>query len=174
MKSDFGYRIWQFLQSLKKSADIEEMELVKSILTPDELHLFLQLPVPDQNHSIRVFTSLRIQGEQDPHLLKAALLHDIGKIKYPLKLWERVFSVLVRGVFPDRIKNWGNGKPVGFNRSLVVINHHPSWGADYAEQVGSSPETIWLIQNHEFEEVSGHFPERKKLLLKLQVADNQN
>ena len=174
MKANTGYRIWQFWQSLKKPPDDEDLELVKSVLTPAEIELFLQLPIPDQNHSIRVLIILKSQGERDPDLLKAALLHDIGKIKYPLQRWERVFSVLITGFFPNRIQNWGNGNPAGLERPLVVINHHPDWGAEFAENVGSSPQTIWLIRNHEKEKPEGSSPERKKLLLKLQQADNQN
>ena len=174
MKSSAGYRIWQFWHSLKKSPSAEEMDLVKSVLTPAELELFQKLPIPDQNHSIRVFDSIRIQGEEDLDLLKAALLHDLGKIKFPLQRWERVFSVLIKGLFSNRVKDWGNGKPAGLGRPLVVINHHPDWGADYAETVGSSPLTIWLIRNHEREKLEGSLPDRKKLLLILQKADDQN
>jgi len=174
MTSNAGYRIWQFWQSLKRSPSAEQMDLVKSILSTAELELFQTLPIPDQNHSIRVLESLISQGEGDSDLLKAALLHDLGKIKFPLQRLERVYSVLITGLFPNRAKHWGNGDPAGLARPLVVINHHPDWGAEYAEAVGSSPLTVWLIRNHENEKLDGFPGDRKDILLKLQKADDLN
>jgi hypothetical protein len=174
MKSSINYRLWQFWKSLKRSPRTGDLTLVQSILTSAEYELFQQLPIPDQNHSIRVLKSLQNQGDENPDLLKAALLHDLGKIKYPLKRWERVFSVLTTRLFPQMVQHWGQGKPIGLRRSLVVIHQHPDWGADLAEQAGSSFNTIWLIRNHELEGPSESSFEMETLLRKLQIADNHN
>ncbi len=142
MNSKIKYRIWQFGQSLKRSPGEIEWNWVENILSPEEQIMFRQLPVPDQNHSLRVLDSLIAGHEEDPDLLKAALLHDLGKIKQPLRRWERVFAVLVRGIFPDNHHKWGTGDPSGIKRPLVVINQHPQWGADLAEEAGSSPKYL--------------------------------
>ncbi len=85
MKREFGYRIWQFWQALKGSPPPEDWNKVQGILNQAELELFKRLPIPDQNHSLRVLNSLESAGEDDPDLLKAALLHDIGKTLHPLQ-----------------------------------------------------------------------------------------
>lgn len=175
MKSKIGYRAWQFWQSLKKSPGVEEWKKVEGILTSPELALFKQLPVPDQNHSLRVLNSLEAEGETDPDLLRAALLHDIGKIRYPLHRWERVLAVLLTGAFPGIAAAWGQKDPRGIHRPLVVINQHPVWGADLAEKAGSSRGVIWLIRYHEEEDLTGLLDQGGvELLQKLKKADNLN
>ena len=175
MNSKFNYRIWQFRKSLERSPTPDDWKIIQSILTPQEFHLFKQLPIPDQNHSLRVLKVLYKQGEDDTDLLKAALLHDIGKIRYPLRRWERVFAVLLTGLFPERVKVWGGGKPTGLRRPLVVIQQHPDWGAEIAQEAGCNQRTIWLIKNHEMMNPDESAQELdKSLLKKLQDADNLN
>jgi hypothetical protein len=175
MISKFKYRFWQFWQSLEGSPGESEWQEIERILSPTELSLFKQLPIPDQNHSVRVLRALEANHEGDPDLLKAALLHDLGKIKHPLRRWERVFAVLVMGIFPRRHLRWGTGDPSGLKRALVVIKQHPHWGADLADEAGSNPMTVWLIRNHETRLSGGsHSSEDLLLLNKLQKADNQN
>lgn len=175
MKSKIAYRIWQYRQSFNHSPGDEDWEKINQILSPMEVDLFRRLPIPDQNHSLRVLGSLEEQAEKDPGLLKAALLHDVGKILHPLKRWERVFAVLVRRFFPHRAAIWGEGNPKGFLRPLVVIQQHARWGADLAAAAGSSDQVVWLIGNHEQEPSPGkqNHPDAD-LLMKLQAVDNRN
>ncbi len=175
MNSKVSYRVWQFRQAFKRSPREGDQEVVNTVLFPEEQNLFQQLPATDQNHSLRVLRSLQIQGEDDPDLLKAALLHDLGKTRYPLRRWERVFAVLAVGLFPRRVQVWGEGKPAGLRRPLVIVKHHPCWGADLAEVAGSSPRTVWFIRNHEKDLPEGSpSDEELSLLRKLQTADNTN
>ena len=173
MRSKLGYRVWQFWQSLKKPPGIEEWHKVEGILTQPELDLFKCLPVPDQNHCLRVLANLEASGETDSDLLKAALLHDIGKTRYPLTRWARVFGVVMEGLFPTAGLEWGKKQPRGIHRPLVVIHQHPSWGADLAEKAGSSHRVVWLIHHHESEDLTGLFDQGGvELLKKLQKVDN--
>ncbi len=175
MKSKIGYRVWQFWQSFKKSPGLEEWEKVEAILTPSELALFKQLPAPDQNHSLRVLKALEVGGETDLDLLQAALLHDIGKTRYPFHRWERIFAVLLEGAFSTIAADWGEKDPRGIYRPLVVNHQHPAWGADLAEKAGSSWGVIWLIRHHEEEDLTGLLDQGGvELLQKLQKADNLN
>ena len=97
MKNKIQYRIWQFWKSFNPPPSQEKLDRLRLYLSPVETMLFNKMPVPDQNHSIRVFESILAAGESDEDLIKAALLHDIGKGLHPLRRWERVFAVLVGG-----------------------------------------------------------------------------
>ena len=175
MSSKISYRIWQFWQSFTSSLDENDWREIGLILSPPEIELFQELPVPDQNHSLRVLKTLQDGGEDDPDLLKAALRHDLGKTRHPLKRWERVFAVLVMAFFPSRSKKWGVGQPSGWKRPLVIIQDHPQWGADLARMTDSPDRVIWLIENHEKQNPEGvKSPQDLILLRKLQKADNQN
>ena len=125
MSTKIGYRIWQFWQSLKSSPSDEDWKMIGKILSPEEYSLFQKLPIPDQNHSLRVLRTLDSEGETNPDLRKSALLHDIGKTKHPLRRWERVFAVLIMAIFPEQYKHWNEGSPIGWKRPLVIISQHP-------------------------------------------------
>ncbi len=175
MKSNVSYRVWQFCEGFKGSPREGDQEVVNTVLFPEEQNLFQKLSATDQNHSLRVFRSLQIQGEDDPDLLKAALLHDLGKTRYPLSRWERVFAVLAAGLFPRRVQVWGEGNPIGLLRPLVIIKQHPRWGADLAQSAGSSSRTVWFIKNHEKVQPEGSPSDEEIILLrKLQTVDNTN
>lgn len=175
MKSKIGYRVWQFWQSLKNAPKPDDWVKAQDILNSAELELFQALPVPDQNHSLRVLRTLESAGEEDPDLLKAALLHDIGKTLHPLRRWERVFYVLLGWLLPKTAQAWGEKDPRGIHRSLVIIKKHPEWGAELAGKAGSSRQVIWLIRNHEIEDLTGLLDHPGvELMKKLQGADNLN
>ena len=175
MKNGISYRAWQFWQSFKPALTQQDWDRIRLYLSPVEVVLFTKMPVPDQNHSYRVFRSLLDSGEVDEDLVKAALLHDIGKGKHPLRRWERVFAVLVCRIMPATALAWGNGEPEGFKRPLVIIHQHPDWGAELARQAGGSELLVWLIQNHElYQHASSTSQSKLELLNKLQMADNQN
>lgn len=168
------YRIWQFWQSLKSPPQENDWQLVSAVLSPEESAIFHKLPVPDQNHSLRVLRALQATGEQDPDLLKAALLHDLGKTLYPLKRWERVWAVLASSLFPRAFLRWGDGRPAGLCRALAVIKHHPEWGAQLAQEAGGSSRLVWLIRNHESPDpASPQSADDLILLRRLQEIDNR-
>ena len=137
--------------------------------------MFTKLPVPDQNHSLRVLDKLQEIGEEDFDLLKTALLHDIGKSQYPLSRWERVASVLLPAIAPRLAERWGKAEPTGIKRAFAVIEQHPKWGAEMLRDAGCGDEVVWLVENHEkTDPLPDGPPGLLEKLKKLQVIDNQN
>lgn len=175
MISKIRYRVWQFWQSLKGPPDLAKWEKLGNLLSPQELFLFQRLPTPDQNHSLRVLESLQAAGETDLDLLKASLLHDIGKSLHPLNRWERVFAVLMLAFLPGKAREWGKLEPGGLHRALAVIHQHPSWGVELLREAGSSQQVIDLVRFHERQEITGLLDQGGlELLHKLQNADDLN
>ena len=112
---------------------------------------------------------LKASGQTDPHLLAAALLHDVGKVLFPLSLLERAIIVLGKRFFRQRAGRWSEGTPSRLRRPFVVAAHHPDWGADLAGQAGASSRTVELIRRHQ------DIPSiDDPLLAALQSADNEN
>ncbi len=175
MKNGLTYRVWQFWQSFKPDLSQKDLDRIRLYLSPVEIILFTKMPTPDQNHSMKVFNTVLDTGESDEDLIKAALLHDIGKGLHRLRRRERVFAVFVGGFSPELALTWGKGEPVGFKRPLVIIHQHPDWGAELAAGAGCSEDLVWLIQNHENYHPPASTSQRKLELLNiLQTADNQN
>jgi hypothetical protein len=149
------YRTRQFWQALRPANHPEDLELAASVLTAPQLDLFLSLPSGEQAHGLRVLRSLLERGERDGALLTAALLHDAGKSRCPLRPRERALVVLVEAACPGCLRRWGSGgegqtpHSYGWRRPFVVAVRHPAWGADLALAAGADPETAALILRHQ-------------------------
>jgi len=142
------YRARQFWWALTSAPDAESLVEARQALTGPELALFQNLQLHEQAHSLWIYRRLREQKQTDPDLLAAALIHDVGKSRYPLHIWERVLVVLGKACFPNRAQLWSQGQPRGWKRPFVVAQQHPAWGAEMAVEAGASPLTVALIQRH--------------------------
>jgi hypothetical protein len=170
------YRVRQFWAAVRTNPlDQADLTLAKRILTEEQMALFSRLQPSEQVHGLRVLQTLRNLGEDHPDLLTAALLHDIGKIKYPLQVWERVIIVIVKRLARNKFMAWGNSTPSGWKRPFVVAVQHPDWGASFAAQADTNELATRLIKNHQKAlsqcDLEAH---ERHLLGLLQEADNQN
>jgi putative nucleotidyltransferase with HDIG domain len=149
------YRLRQLWQALDAKPAPKDQELVRKILSPQLAALFFRMQPSEQVHSLIVLRKLIAQAESDPDLLVAALLHDVGKIRIPLHLWERGWVVLLKAAAPGLVEMWGNqatqvnGKLVWWKRSLQVAVQHPAWGAELVRQAGASAKVQELIRHHQ-------------------------
>jgi hypothetical protein len=194
---DFSYRFWQLWRQLR-SGPLPEAAWaeVTATLSEAERALFARFSFSDQWHSYRVFCTLRAAGYTQFELLKAALLHDIGKTEMRLTIWDRTMIVVLGRLMPRRAAGWGGSgewRAMGtslasgestirnrrsamgrWRRPFVVKQQHPEWGAAMVEAVGSRPLVVSLIRRHQ-----DALPERlvsteDQLLALLQWADDQN
>jgi hypothetical protein len=177
------YRTRQFWQAVSTGSSREDMELAATVLNPSQLKLFRQMQKSEQTHSLRVLKELRNQGEENIDLQIAALLHDVGKIKLPLRIWERVLIVIGKVFCPDCVKRWGKVdgdeslEDLGWRKAFVVAEQHPVWGADLVSQSGGSDLTVSLIARHQERlPIDGGIMNtmEDRLLFKLQAVDNQS
>jgi hypothetical protein len=167
------YRFRQFWHTLRSAPYPEELEQVKQSISPSLWALFNQMQPAEQYHSIQVFKKLTNLGESSPELLTAALLHDVGKIYYPISLLERGMIVAAQALFPDWAEKWHRYPPLGWKRPFAVASCHPEWGAQAARAAGASPTVENLIRRHQEKEFS--LISYEDLLLKsLQKADAES
>jgi hypothetical protein len=141
------YRARQFFQALSANLDEEDWQVLRENLTPKELAAFGRMSAADQRHSLEVYYTLVREGRTHPDLLKAALLHDIGKGGGDIHLWHRVAIVLIRAFFPIALK-W-LAVPDGWRRPFYIHYYHPILGAEMAKRLGCSPLTVELILRHQ-------------------------
>ena len=196
MKLDrIAYRLRQFWSAVQAVPDPADLELAKTYLNAAQTNLFLSMQVSEQAHSLQVFKQLYnhaqiVPGDvslassaQQPDLLVAALLHDVGKSRHPLHLWERVIVVLAKAVAPERSRRWGGGQaadsagldiPPGvsaWRRPFVIAEQHPRWGAEMAAAAGVSQITASLISRHQQKSTAEPVSLEDRLLVELQAAD---
>lgn len=159
------YRIRQFRHAIFPKIKSEELQWAISLLPSCSVPLFKAQSPPEQRHALDVALDLWGSGVKTPHLLIAALLHDCGKTKYPLKVWERITIVLLQKA-PQRIWNYLLHSSSLFSAPLRTAQEHPHWGAEMASEIGLDPLVVELIREH-------HTPSSQEGYL-LSAADNRH
>ena len=172
------YRARQFWHALYAVPSVDDLDEVHSLLNPAQMALFLRMHPSEQAHSIQIMQAI-VQtgadqfGERRVDVLRAALLHDVGKNCYPLRIWERVLIVLARAFAPTLVGRWGAGEASGWRRVFVVAWQHPSWGAQMAADAGASPLTVALIRRHQDVLLKGSDDFEDRMLRLLHSADHE-
>jgi hypothetical protein len=146
----FRYRLGQLRTALTARLTEEERALVTAALSPNELRLFERMPRHDQRHCLDVFQLLQRGGYQDPLLLRAALLHDSGKVDdngrtIPL-LYYGLFVVLKRAA--PALYFWAARVGRGPLRPFAIHAAHDQRSAHLAEAAGSPPELVATLRDY--------------------------
>ncbi len=174
MISRLAYRSRQFWKALFVRRARIPSESLLPYLTPAQLILFRRMQPSEQGHAYQIFKHLEISGQTNPDLLAAALLHDVGKILYPLSIFERAKSVLGKRLFRGAAQRWAAGTPHGLRRPFVVAEQHAGWGADLASRAGATYLTVELIRHHHDLHLPQAGSRTEGLLAALKAADNEN
>jgi len=142
------YRVKQFLWGIKSLYRDIDIEYVKKFLTEDEIKIFKKLKINDQHHCIRVCKdSLEMNRNYELNideykLGKAALLHDIGKIKFHLNLVEKSIVVILHKLTRGYIKKYKNIKQID------IYYNHPKIGYEILKEKGYSKDILEVVRHH--------------------------
>lgn len=148
------YRVQQFYHGLFPQISSEDLQLVHSFLSGTPRFLFEAQSPADQRHALDVAIDLlqnqaHLSFSRKNILIQAALLHDCGKIRYPLKIWQRAYIVLCAKLpYPVQEFLQGLSKYKALSLPLTLARQHPEWGAVLASQAGLAEEVIELIRDH--------------------------
>ncbi|TKJ28696.1 MAG: hypothetical protein CEE40_10895 [Chloroflexi bacterium B3_Chlor] len=168
------YRVRQFTIALGANINRETTKALREYLAASQLELFRSMSSIDQHHGWAVFRTLREAQEAEASLLRAALLHDVGKTIGPVRIWHRVIAVLARALAP-RFWEMIDGNSGTWRYPFYVHRHHAALGAELAREAGCSPEAVWLIAHHEDHRGETDSADGKNgLLVALQAADELN
>jgi hypothetical protein len=139
------HKVRQFRSHVTARVGSDERAALAGWLTPEQLALFDSMHVADRRHGLDVVGTLRSEGERDPELLLAGLLHDAGKGH--TGVWPRVIYALgqLYGAWIWRIA--GVVPPLG--RALRRLRDHAATSAGLAAEAGCPPRTVELIRNQD-------------------------
>jgi hypothetical protein len=172
------YRARQFWRTIFVKNSVGELEKAHTWLSPAEWDLFTQMQPAEQAHALRMLRLLVEKGENQPDLLVAALLHDVGKLRYQLNPVERALVVVVKTSLPELARRWGETSTErwddipGWRKAFILAGQHPAWGAELARQAGVSPLAKELIRQHQYPPRRDRDDWKTSLQYKLWVVDN--
>ncbi|MGL4798484.1 MAG: HD domain-containing protein [Cellulosilyticaceae bacterium] len=140
-----SYRVRQFMWAMTARITTEEERFVEQHLTPKEAELFWKLKVYEQKHSIKVAKAL---GEEikTPQVrqewIRLGLLHDIGKLVYPIGPIRKSMMVLLH--------KYTKGKVQKLTLPMVKCYYdHPKLGYELLQkEEGYEESFLKLIKNH--------------------------
>ncbi|MHB8781459.1 MAG: hypothetical protein ACYC55_08750 [Candidatus Geothermincolia bacterium] len=147
--------------SLKPSLAEDGNRFASRYLNEAETRLFAQMGRYDRSHSILVAG----RCADSPRLVRAALLHDCGKLASELPLWFRnlytALEILAPAWLSRRQESLAKGLPEGsaiarlellpgrWRRALFTQTYHPEIGAELLEAVGCELEVTYLVRYHQ-------------------------
>ena len=176
MMKGAAHRLTQGARALFVSTASLDLDLARRHLNACEYAAFTAMAPAEQQHSLKVLSAvLAADPAAPPALTAAALLHDVGKSRCRLALWQKTLSVLANAVAPRISQRLGRDDRAGFWRApFYVSRRHPKWSGDILRKCGSDERVIWLAENHQAapERFSAH--PLHPLLLQLQRADSAN
>jgi hypothetical protein len=167
------YRLRQGLRALFAFTRPVDDALAAQHLTPALLAHFRQMRRSEQQHSLRVLRALLDDGGVSPTLATAALLHDVGKICYPMSLWQRSLPVLVKAFSRALLRRLSARDPRNiWTRGFVVYVHHPAWSGQIIAAGGGNEDAVWLAAHHADDADGWRVHPLHGDLLRLQYADD--
>ena len=169
-------RIRQGIRALLAGAKPVDFMLARRHLSEREFAVFQQMSRAEQHHSLKVLRDVLAQGETTPGALAAAaLLHDVGKSRCHLAVWQKTAAVLVKAVAPGLAAQLGRDESIRFWRAPFTLHkHHAKWGGEILRGCGSEGAVIWLAEHHQENAEDHRRHPHYGLLKRLQMADDAN
>lgn len=161
------HRVKQFYWSINSKMEDKDRQFINEYLNKDELKLFHKLSKSEQKHSVKVAYDVKKVCKQESVdsklLIKAALLHDIGKTFKKLNAIDKSILVMADNITKGGIKKLSRIKKVN------VYYNHGKIACDILGKYDYSKELLYLIENHHNFEIQGN-----KELKILRECDDMN
>lgn len=161
-------RVKQLRKALFPRLNLSDVQFVDTILDCTEKELFSRMSLVDQRHCVDTALMLRAihSPKADPLLLKAALLHDIGKSKSQISLGVRVLFVILNSCPPPFRDYLERLFPSSLTEVFGTLFSHPQLGAEMGAKHGLEESVVQAIRYH-------HNP-IDDLSRRIQFADDRN
>jgi putative nucleotidyltransferase with HDIG domain len=152
------YRVKQFLKAISAKITEEDLKLVNQFLSHSEIELFNKLPVYDRKHCINVAKDIMNETTEEKFnkynkeisyrtLIKAALLHDIGKLYKTLNPIDKSILVLLNKATKSKLKNYK-----GLKKVHVYYNHGEE-GYKLLKDKDYDNKFLDIIKNHHSKDI---------------------
>jgi putative nucleotidyltransferase with HDIG domain len=139
------YRVKQFFKGLYNYMPPGKIGIIDKYLSYDEREIFMQLPNHERNHAVdTAFTVLSLGPPyRTETIVKAALLHDIGKIEGKPGIIKKSILVLMDKIFPSLSYKLSRRL-----KMFYIYYNHPEIGAKLLENINTDKHAVELVRYH--------------------------
>jgi putative nucleotidyltransferase with HDIG domain len=143
------YRVKQFIKGLTAHVDDNNI-LINNNLNLLEKELFLRLPHHEKLHAVNTaYTIKKLCGDINCDVLvKAALLHDIGKVNGKIGIIKKSVLVLMNRFLP-KISYLLSSKL----KMFYIYYNHPEIGAKLLRKANTDEQVIKLVEYHQSDDI---------------------
>jgi hypothetical protein len=115
-------------------------------LPAPELEIYNRIDPRDREHAVRVAQKLlELHPEASSEVIRAALLHDCGKLVRPYNIFERVMVGLIA---PEGPRSSQTSSSPQAQTAMDVRNNHPQIGANLILEAGGDSRVAELVRIH--------------------------
>ncbi|MCY4021110.1 MAG: HD domain-containing protein [Chloroflexi bacterium] len=166
-------RVEQGIRALFAFATPIDLQLANQYLSSKELDAFQKMSRADQLHSLNVLRTVMKQRESVPlPLAVAALMHDVGKCRCHLTVWQKTLAVLVKHLIPSLADRLGREENLSIWRApFVVRSRHAQWSGEILRACCADEVAVWLVEHHQADILAHRDHPQATLLQCLQRAD---
>ncbi|HMO57445.1 MAG TPA: hypothetical protein PKA05_10385 [Roseiflexaceae bacterium] len=146
----FLHRMQQFFAAVMARVGHTERTQTMGLLSAAEYRLFERMPLYDQRHCLDVYQSLVRMGYTDEYLLRAALIHDCGKVDddgRPMPLLFYGLFVVLRRLLPGLYQRGARSRH-RWLRYFAIHASHDARSAVLATAAGSPPELTQILRDY--------------------------
>ena len=145
------YRVKQFLKAITAKISNDDIEFINKYLDDNEKKIFNELKVYDKKHCLNVAKEIELYlnnnsgiklsiGKDD--LIKAGILHDIGKTSRNLNPIEKSVLVIADKITKGKLRSYSNIKFIN------VYYNHGELGYEKLKKYNYDKDFLKLIKNH--------------------------
>lgn len=172
-------RVKQVISAVTAHITRTDKDFVITYLTFSEQKLFWSMNLPDQRHALNVaYTARKLAlGRCDINLellTKAALLHDVGKVKGDVSTIDKIVTVLADKIAPNWARQWGvmgrGSKLDNVKHAFYIYFHHAERSAEKLIASKTNAKIVALVAWHHQQDIGGD-PDELKVL---KEADDLN
>ena len=165
-------RVKQFYINVTDKMTESDYDYARKILNDEEFDLFLKLSKSEQKHSIRIAKDIEfiIKNEKTSDkdilknkelLIRASLLHDIGKSRKRLNVIDKSIIVILNKLTNGKLKN------IKKSQKIQCYYNHSEYGYEILKDLVKNDLILDIIRNH-------HKKSNNKIVSFFKTVDDRN